>query len=181
MKLSKQQKERLKKIDMQTFLLDTCIWSYWFDDRTEQHANIKGHLQKLSPHSILGISIITWGEVAFGHKIESPDETPIQSEYIQFIKSKGPKTFEIDIHTANKYGELRAFLFEKCIPNAKKKKMRPEQLIDPVKGRELGIDENDLWIVAQTMTRNLTLVTSDKLNRIREIAGDDLHIENWAK
>lgn len=167
---------------MRTFLLDTCIWSYWFDAKryAKEHANIKKQLQKLAPDSTLGISIITWGEVAYGHKVASPEETAIQSKYIQFITSKGPKTFDIDIHTANKYGELRSLLFDKYAPKDKRKKnLRPEQFIDPITSLELGIQENDLWIAAQAVVRNLTLVTNDKLARIREVAGDDLHIENW--
>ena len=164
---------------MHVFLLDTCIWSYWFDVKGEQHVNVKSHVQKLPSDSILGISIISWGEVFYGHKAESPDETPIQVEYIQFIKSKRPMTFEIDIHTANKYGELRALLFEKYAPKRRKPGLRPEQLIDPVTSRELGIQENDLWIAAQAMVRNMTLATDDKLIRIHEVAGDDLHVENW--
>ena len=112
--------------------------------------------------------------------VESPDETPIQTEYIQFIKSKRPKTFEIDIHTANKYGELRALLFEKYAPKKRKSGLRPEQLIDPITSRELGIQENDIWIAAQAMVRNMVLVTADKkLIQITEVAGDGLHIENW--
>ncbi len=164
---------------MHVFLLETCIWSYWFDVKREQHVNVKSHVQKLPSDSILGISIISWGEVFYCHKAESSDETPIQVEYIQFIKSKRPMTFEIDIHTANKYGELRALLFEKYVPKKRKSGLRPEQLIDPVTSRELGIQENDLWIAAQAMVRNMTLATDDKLSRIREVAGDDLHIEDW--
>jgi predicted nucleic acid-binding protein len=166
---------------MRTFLLDTCIWSYWFDAKryVKEHANIRKQLQKLAPNFKLGISIITWGEVAFGQKIVTKRE-PIQEEYLQFIKAKGPKTFDIDIHTANKYGELRSLLFDKYAPKDKRKKnLRPEQLIDPITSLELGIQENDLWIAAQAVVRNLTLVTNDKLARISEVAGDDLHIENW--
>lgn len=168
---------------MRTFLLDTCIWSYWFDAERypQKNANIRKQLQKLTPDSILGISIITWGEVAYGHKLESPEETAIQSKYIQFITSKGPKTFDIDIHTANAYGELRSLLFDKYVPADKRKKnLRPEQLVDPVTSKELGIQENDIWIAAQAMARNLVLVTNDKLAHIREVAGDNLHIKNWA-
>ena len=87
----------------------------------------------------------------------------------------------IDKHSANTYGELRARLFEKYAPNNKKRKgLRPEQLIDPVTSLELGIQENDLWIAAQAISRNLTLVTNDAMNRIRDIAGKSLHIDNWA-
>ena len=50
--------------------------------------------------------------------------------------------------------------------------------------RELGIDENDLWIVAQAVERNLVLVTSDKMWRIRETVCElypDFGSEDWAE
>ncbi|MHC4619117.1 MAG: type II toxin-antitoxin system VapC family toxin [Planctomycetota bacterium] len=165
---------------MHTYLLDTCIWSYWFDSKKAQHTRVVDSIQNLASGSKLGISIITWGEIAHGHKVVSPELLPIQSEYLQFIQSKGPKTFEIDIHTASTYGELRALLFEK-LPKETKRKKRAEQVVDPVTGLELGIDENDLWIVAQAITRNLILVTNDKLARIRKVAGEELSIKNWAE
>ena len=46
------------------------------------------------------------------------------------------------------------------------------------------IDENDLSIVAQAVERNLVLVTSDKMNRIRGAVSElypGPQIENWAR
>lgn len=166
---------------MHTFLIDTCIWSYWFDNKRQEHTAIINHAQKLPADSILGISIITWGEIAYGQKVGSLEEAPIQSKYVQFITAQRPKSFYIDIHTAKMYGELRALLFNKYTPREKKRVLRPEQLINPVTSKELGIQENDLWIAAQAMARNLILVTSDKLSRIHEVAGDELQIENWTR
>jgi predicted nucleic acid-binding protein len=51
-------------------------------------------------------------------------------------------------------------------------------LIDPVTSRELGIQENDLWIAAQALEYNLVLVTNDKMDRIRDVC-EDLQVENW--
>ena len=68
-------------------------------------------------------------------------------------------------------------------PKEKKKKgLRPEQLIDPVTSLQLRIQENDLWLVAQAITRNLVLVTNDRksLKPLLEAAGDELTVENWA-
>jgi len=94
--------------------------------------------------------------------------------------SKGPKTFFLDdMHTARTYGELRALLFDKYAQKKKRSGLRPEQLFDPATSLELGIQENDLWIAAQAMVKNLTLVTSEKLRRISEVAGDKLDIKNW--
>ena len=61
--------------------------------------------------------------------------------------------------------------------------MNQEQLIDRFTWLELGSLENDLWIAAQAISRNLTLVTNDSnkgMKRIREAAGESLYIENWA-
>jgi len=138
------------------------------------------YVRRLPPDSRLGISIITWGEVVYGHRAVSTQEAPIQAEYLQFIMSKGPKTFFLDdMHTARTYGELRALLFDKYAQKKKRSGLRPEQLFDPATSLELGIQENDLWIAAQAMVKNLTLVTSEKLRRISEVAGDKLDIKNW--
>jgi predicted nucleic acid-binding protein len=60
--------------------------------------------------------------------------------------------------------------------------MRPEQLVEPVTGLELGIDENDLWIAAQSLAYNLTLVTADQdMKRIAEFSEGQLHLEDWTK
>jgi len=76
-------------------------------------------------------------------------------------------------------GALRASVFEKYAPNAKRRSgLRPEQLIDPVTSQELSIQENDLWMAAQALEYNLVFVTNDKMERIREVCAD-LQIENW--
>jgi len=57
-------------------------------------------------------------------------------------------------------------------------------LCDPVAARELGIEEKDLWLVAQAAERNLVLVTSDKMTRIRDAVREeypDLRIEDWSE
>jgi tRNA(fMet)-specific endonuclease VapC len=78
------------------------------------------------------------------------------------------------------YGSLRARIFEKYAPNERRcRGLRPEQLIDLVTSRELGIQENDLWIAAQALEYNLVLVTNDKMDRIRDVC-EDLQVENWA-
>jgi len=81
------------------------------------------------------------------------------------------------------YGRIRAKLFEKYRPKEKKRKgLRPEQLVDPATSLQLRIQENDLWIVAQAITKDLTLVTNDRksLRPLLAVGGNELHIENWA-
>ena len=177
---------------MRTFLLDTNIWEYWFNKESnpEKHANIERRVRELVNLEKntkefawrLGISFITLGEIDYGYNVMTKKERSREREFRAFIKSKKPWIPQIDKHDAKEYGKLRADLFEICAPKNKKRKgLRPCQLVDPVTSLELGIQENDLWIAAQAMNHNLTLVTNDRMNRIRDIAGKSLHIDNWAE
>ena len=57
----------------------------------------------------------------------------------------------------------------------------PESCYDRVTGQELGIDENDLWIAAQSIAHNLVLVSNDRMLKIRTAAGVVLDLEDWEK
>jgi len=165
---------------MRDYLLDTNVWSDWFDPK--KNTSIIQRIQELSSKLKLHISFITLGEIDFGINVMTKKEQANfdANGFRKFVSSKTPSTVPIDKHIAKTYGELRARLFEEYAPNNKKRKgLRPCQLVDPATSLELGIQENDLWIAAQAITRNLTLVTNDKLSRIREVAGDDLDVKNW--
>ena len=164
---------------MRDFLIDTNMWAYWFDPQKypQQHAKIKKRLEELPPEAKIGISVITWGEISVGLSENIKQKSSIQAEHLEFIKANKPWVVDISTYTAEEYGKLRGRL----PPNALKRKQKlvSEELVDRFTWLELGSLENDLWVAAQAITRNLTLVTNDKLSRIREVAGDDLHIENW--
>jgi tRNA(fMet)-specific endonuclease VapC len=75
---------------------------------------------------------------------------------------------------------IRASLFEKYAPREiRRRGLRPEQLVDPVTSRELGIQENDIWLAAQALEFNLVFVTNDTMERIRDVC-QELQVENWA-
>jgi tRNA(fMet)-specific endonuclease VapC len=162
------------------YLLDTNVVSYWFTAGSLQHELITARIQSLPEDSLLALSAITLGEIEYGHRVVSPNETSVQADFLEFIGEQLPTVFPVEATTRLYYGKLRALLFEKLVPAGKKKSgLRPEQLVDPVTSLELGIQENDLWIAAQALEYNLVLVTADKLQRIREVAAE-LEIENWA-
>ena len=159
---------------MRDYLLDTMIWGYWFDSERfpEEHANIRKRLNDLTSENKLNISIITWGEISVG----LPGD--IQGNHLKFVTALNPSRIGLDTHVAEKYGELRGLLADK-MPK-RKKRLNPEELVDRFTWLEVGSLENDLWIAAQALTFNLTLVTNDKMDHIREVAGKSLHIDNWA-
>lgn len=163
---------------MRDYLLDTNIWAYlcFADKYPKQATNVLKRLNKLTSDNKLSISIITWGEISVG----LPGS--IQRKHLKFITAVNPSRIGLDTYVAEKYGELRGLLTNK-LPK-RKKGFNPEQLVDRFTWLELGSFENDLWIAALAISRNLTLVTNDNnkgMKRIREVAGKSLHIANWAE
>ena len=167
---------------MQGYLLDTCVVSRWFDPNREKSGPIKRRINALSKETPLVISSITWGEIEYGHKVESDTETPVQTKFRQFVEEQLPYVLCIDRSTAIYYGQLRAHLFEKYSKaNRRAKAMRAEELIDPATSRELGIQENDIWIAAHAMEHNLVLATCDKpLERVASQSGLSITVELWS-
>jgi tRNA(fMet)-specific endonuclease VapC len=121
---------------------------------------------------------VTLGEIAFGHKLVPKPNVDAQRDYENFLSSQFPFVVSIDRHTVEYYAILRAKLFQKFAPKNKRPRWI-EQLQDPISGRELGIQENDLWLAAQAVQYNLVFVTNDRLKKIRGIESD-LLIEDWA-
>jgi predicted nucleic acid-binding protein len=176
---------------MRDFLIDTNIWEYWFNPKREpQHTNVFKRIDELiqqfekdkNPFRVW-ISSVTWGEIEFGYQVQTKKGNSLETQFRQFIHDIAPIEFPIDKHVAQEYGRIRAMLFEKLGPRDKRMTgLRPEQLADPVTSLQLRIQENDLWIVSQAITRDFTLVTNDRASfrPLVEVAGEELHIENWA-
>lgn len=150
------------------YLIDTNIWAYWFDGQKYacEHARVVKRHSVLSASARLGISVISLGEIAVG----LPGGA--QTKHLQFVKSKRPYIHPIDTHTAEKYGWLRGLVG---------RPQKNKATVDRLTWLEVGSLENDLWIIAQAMTYNLTLVTNDKLKAVRDVVGNDLKMENWAE
>jgi len=171
---------------MRDYLIDTNIWEYWFNPKQKPfHSNVLNSVEKVKrEENRLWISVITWGEIEYGYGSMKEKERSLETEFRQFVNDQSPVVFDIDKHVTKAYGEIRAKLFERYGPEEKKRKgKQPEQLIDPVTATELGVQENDLWITAQALTKDLILVTNDKklIRPITEILGDKLKTENWAE
>jgi predicted nucleic acid-binding protein len=176
---------------MRDFLIDTNIWEYWFNPAREpEHSHVLKRISELKKRCErtefsfrIWISCVTWGELEYGYQVQTKKERSLETPFRRFIHGIAPKEFFIDRHVAHDYGRIRARLFNKYGPSEKKKKgRRPEQLIDPATSLELQIQENDLWLVAQAITRDFVFVTNDRksLQPLLEVAGDELNVENWA-
>jgi tRNA(fMet)-specific endonuclease VapC len=161
------------------YLLDNNIVRYWFDGECPEHGRVCQRIQRLPAGTLLVISAITLGEIEYG--LRALDAAPdFEAEFAGFIHEQLPMVLSVTATTRIDYGSIRARLFRKYAPGELRRKVRwPEQLLDPVTGLTLGIQENDLWIAAQAVEHNLVLVSNDRLTRLRE-AAPELRVENWA-
>lgn len=172
---------------MPGYLLDTNVIRHWFDSESGSFPEVKTSADARAADSPLYVSAITLGEMEYGHARNPSGAGAKRDEFIRFVRRRLPQILEVSRHTAEPFGRIRAKLETRYPPKGgwpKKTKRRPEKLYDPVAARELGIDENDLWIVAQAVERNLILVTSDKMRRIREAVCDvypSFRSEDWAE
>ena len=183
---------------MADYLLDTNILGFWYDARRTENVKVVSRVssaRKPDPTtgyvSRLFVSVVTLGEIEFGSRVSHVPDPAKQAEYLamdaakkKFVEEQCPEFLEITKHVAEQYGEMRAWLFNNCGPNAKKSKAkRAEELVNPTTGKELGIDENDIWIAAQAKTHNFVLVTHDSRGNFGKILKQFaplLTVEDWA-
>lgn len=177
---------------MADYLLDTNIVAYWYNKSAPEHSKIISRIsavRQVDPETgyvpRLFVSVITLGEIEYGHRVVlGPPDTVKQAEYSRFVRQQCPEALELTDDVTEHYGELRAWLFNTCGPNAKKSKAkRVEELVNPATGKELGIDENDIWLAAQAKTHNFVLVTHDSrgnFGKVLEQFASVLTVEDWA-
>lgn len=169
---------------MEAYLLDCNTISDWFDETRPRHRCVAQRAEESAQSdAVLVTSTVDIGEIEYGIKVAPQQKMQalnalLEQVDIQFVRRRFLLAPERS--TALVYGDLRARLFEKFAPkNRRRKGLRPEELVDPVTAKELGIQENDLWIAAQAIERNLILVTNDGMACIREVA-PELRVEDWA-
>lgn len=177
---------------MRDYLLDTQTIRYWHDSECLQHAAVAGNVAALRQLAAslevkpkLLVSVVTLGEIEFGHRVALVPDPAAQAAYVKFVQEELPGPFELSSDAAAAYGELRTRLFNKYAPGDKRMpKMRPEQLLDPVSAKELQIQENDLWLCAQALAHGMVLVTNDRMTQIRNVASGmnpELLVQNWTQ
>lgn len=168
------------------YLLDTNILGSLAELKVGRNSPeceaLKKHWDALPVSSKIFLCPICVGEVEYGLRIAPYEDSEEHRLARALLAAFLP--LDIDITLARDYyADLRARLFNSCAPNSKKKRgkhsKRIEEWKDPTTGKELQIQENDLWIAAIAMAHNLVLVTRDKMSAIRKIAGPEIVFENW--
>lgn len=164
------------------YLLDTMVASAGFDELDSKHKETRDRLDQRGK-DLIYVCAASIGEIEFGMKI-APSVDSLRQSRVRDAMAQY-ECLPIDRHTTEIYSSIKAVLFEKFAPkNAKGrvKKKYVDTLVDPTTGLQLGIDENDLWIVSVAKEFNLVFVTRDRgggMARILEAGNYAYRTEYW--
>lgn len=166
---------------MDIYLLDTNAASAFWDGNNKYHRDMVDFIQGIGGEHYVYISRVVVAEIEYGHKVYLSSDSNRRE-----IIEKAMKIFkvrDIDRHTTAPYSDIRASLFRhfgRVDSKGKLKKQWPEELVDRTTSKELGIQENDLWMAAIAVEYNMVLVTEDKMIRIRQVE-PRLRCVTWRK
>jgi len=159
----------MNAIIVEGYLLDTSVASAVFDKGNPYHSAVRNNLEQLG-EGIVYICPISIGEVEYGLKaapsIDSDRQLIVRDAMAQY------ECLDIQRYTGEPYSSIRANLFKKYSPKNRRNRLiskRVEDLIEPTTGKELGIDENDLWIVSTAIEYNLIFITRDQKGSMKRI------------
>ncbi len=155
---------------MNGYLLDTNAASIIWNARHREHEILRSFLQEKA-QSPIWVSVVVLGEIEYGLKIYPKMDEGLQIEVLRQM-SEYP-LLEVDKHTVEPYSDLRAALFKKYSPKKRRGKLKvkwPEDLQERTTSKELGVQENDIWIAAQAIQYNLVLLTADYMRRLEEVS-----------
>jgi predicted nucleic acid-binding protein len=161
------------------FLLDTNILINLLNPRNKAHQTAWGRLHAVPQGSHIAVSTIALAEVDVGCCLGQTDIAIARQEITDLVQHNGFLIEPITRHTAPYYGELRAKLIKKYQP---KRARWPERWKDKVTGADLGVDEPDLIMVAQSLQHGYVFVTNDEMSQIRDglkLAGIQLNFQDW--
>ena len=168
---------------MDGYLFDTNAVSALWNARHPKHDTVKTFFASVS-QSPVWLSAIVLAEIEYGMKI-TPEMDIDRQNQVRREMSKHPLMLDIDKHTIGPYSDLRAELFKKFSPRDRRGRLTakwPEDLVERTSAKELGIQENDIWIAAQAIQYDLTLVTDDYMQRLVGISENldyPLRIARW--
>ena len=159
--------------------MDTNIASASWDYGAPSHRCVERRLGELGD-ALVYVAAVSIAEVEYGLQIAPSIDAQRQSTVRSAMASY--KVLHVDQHTAQTYAEIRANLFRTHAPRNRRGRLTQkyvENLVDRTTGKQLGIQENDLWILSVAVQYNLIFVTNDKMHRVIEAARCFDRTECW--
>jgi tRNA(fMet)-specific endonuclease VapC len=147
-----------------SFLLDTSALSPLVDDEHGQHLPAIASIAALGGCPIY-VSVIALAELRFGIYLhESAKGRRLRNADELISKAEQYPRLEVTTHTLHEYAKLKSALAIYYLPNVTRnfRKRWVEDWIDQFTDKRLRVDDNDLWICAQALDVNFTVIRGDK-------------------
>ena len=166
---------------MEGYILDTSVLSAHLDPDHKDHASIRKRVRKLEEHVRLFLSAVSFAELRFGVKLaETFGHGRLPTLRKTLVDARKFPILDVTHHTAAAYADLKVTLAQTYLRKASAKGRRRwiEDWVHKTTGKQLQIDENDLWICAQAKERDFLVCTADEgMKRIPDADPDvRLHI-----
>lgn len=154
------------------YMLDTSTISVMRREHKPLHQAAMDWLDGINENDRIYISAITLSEIRFGLELARPQDLPPnrKKEILEFANSYS--VLGVDQNTSIQYGKIRSDLFKKYAGRDANNRVRVgsvENLRELTSERELGIRENDLWIVSVAIQHNMIFVTADSKGSMKKI------------
>jgi predicted nucleic acid-binding protein len=157
---------------MKIYLLDTEFASAFFDKGDKDHQKAFSFVQNAAERGDhIYLSCISHGEIRYGLALYPNLDQSRSAEVEKSLKAFSTVKY-VQTATSPHYASIRTALMHRFCPRnnrGKYKKKRPETLVDPTTAQTLGIQENDLWIASIAEEHQMELVSSDKMNCIKQV------------
>ena len=163
---------------MDSYLLDTSALSPLVDDEHPQHSAANSSIAALGASpiyvSVIALAELRFGiylhEMATGRRLRNADR--LISEAEQYPR------WEITNHTLAEYAKLKSILAIHYLPRVTRnfRKRWVEDWIDQFTNKALRVDDNDLWICAQALEVNFTVIRGDKKMDVIQYAEQRLQL-----
>ena len=150
------------------YLLDTNHIEAFF----RKEPTIIQKVRTIPAERLIWVCSITLGEIEAGHAMTQTTNQTRQDEYVKFVHDNF-SDFRLDVSefTPEKYAEIMGGIWIEHPPTSSNKKTE-QHLLD------LGVDINDVWLVAVALEHGLTFVTRDKMTCIKEVVGAEI-FDDW--
>jgi predicted nucleic acid-binding protein len=150
------------------YLLDTNHISAW----EREEPTFMKHLRDVPPDNILWVCPIALGEIECGLRITATTNQQRRAECRRFIEERVVSfVWPIDITTRDSYADIMERIWRMHPPG--KGSIKTQHHLS-----SLSVDVNDVWIAAVAFERGLILLTSDRMEKIRQCV-PEIKVENW--
>jgi len=149
--------------NIDSYLLDTGVVSCLIDEDNVHHKWMRDQVDKIVAGGDVYICGITIAQIEYGLRladaIHHVDANNIRNALVGF------ETIPMGTELMRQYGIIRAGLFRRYAPRTPqgarhRGATRASQLMDDTNDLQLGIQENDIWVVAEASLHSLHLLTT---------------------